>query len=134
MMRARFLGEEGFGTYDIDWSGPTFRRIDGEADVLVVPGFVDLHIHGAFGIDFMTASAGDMSTLCSRLEGLGYEAFLPTTVTASPEAVMTALHSLPDHRAIAGFHLEGPFISANYPGAQPFAFIDVPPERPSAGD
>jgi N-acetylglucosamine-6-phosphate deacetylase len=94
---------------------------------LIVPGFVDLHIHGALGIDFMTASRRDMETLCDHLEAVGYEAFLPTTVAASADDVLVALSNLPDRASVAGFHLEGPFIAPEHPGAQPReSIVDYP--------
>lgn len=87
------------------------------------PGFVDVHIHGAFGIDFMTSPKSRVAELANRLEEVGYRGFLPTTVTASLDDVRTALDNLPDHPLIWGFHLEGPFISKEYPGAQPESHI-----------
>ena len=120
------------GIYQVDWRTNEFTRADGSAEHLLVPGFVDLHIHGAFGIDYMTATSSEIRTLCSRLREVGYEAFLPTTVTASPEDVMHALEALPDDPMIRGFHLEGPFISAVFPGAQPKDGIAQPSGEPSA--
>src|SRR5688572_4022586 len=119
-MKYSYLGADGFGTYEVAWSGqPSFQRVEGVPDALLIPGFVDIHIHGAYGIDFMSASEGQMIELCEHLEKCGYEAFLPTTITAPPQDVLQAISNLPDHPLIAGFHLEGPFISADYPGAQP---------------
>lgn len=86
---------------------------------LQIFGLVDIHCHGAFGVDFMSASRQDLVDLSERLAGLGYAAWLPTTVTASLDDVRRALDSLPEHAMIPGFHLEGPFISPEYPGAQP---------------
>jgi N-acetylglucosamine-6-phosphate deacetylase len=131
--RFQFLGSSGFGVYEIE--GETATRVDGSADRLLVPGFVDIHIHGAFGVDFMSAqSPEDVSAWADRLVECGYEAFLPTTVTASPEDIRTALRNLPEHAAIAGFHLEGPFISRKYPGAQPQEWIVDPPLTDSVWD
>ncbi|MDI9635553.1 amidohydrolase family protein [Kamptonema cortianum] len=98
-----------------------------QSNLYLVPGFVDIHIHGAFGIDFMTASSAEMLTLADKLEEEGYEAFLPTTVTAPFLSVNRAFQVIPDHPAILGVHLEGPFISQKHPGAQPPADIaDIP--------
>jgi N-acetylglucosamine-6-phosphate deacetylase len=127
------LGPEGFGVYEVDWNptDPVFTRVSSPPKGLLVPGFVDIHIHGAFGIDFMSATVEDMTVLCRKLEAQGYEGFLPTTVTASPEDVQSALLSLPADPMILGFHLEGPFISPEYPGAQRPDLIATPP---GAGD
>lgn len=123
------LGPEGFGVYEVDWSAgaPSFTRVSKPPRGLLVPGFVDIHIHGAFGLDFMSGTRADMEELCRKLADVGYEAFLPTTVTASPADVLAALANLPDDPMIAGFHLEGPFISPDFPGAQPPSFIAQPP-------
>jgi N-acetylglucosamine-6-phosphate deacetylase len=130
------LGPDGFGTYRVDWSvsPPLFERVSQPPRGLLIPGFVDIHIHGAFGIDFMSASKADMGLLCQRLEAEGYEAFLPTTVTASTADVAGALSNIPDSPMVAGFHLEGPFISTKYPGAQPPSAIIGPPAGPSDWD
>ncbi|HEY0868314.1 MAG TPA: amidohydrolase family protein [Fimbriimonas sp.] len=116
-----------FGTYELDTeSGGYEHRLWEEDAPVVVPGFVDLHIHGGFGVDFMRATRAEMLTLCDRLAACGYEGFLPSTVTAGPEDVQRALDILPDHPMVLGFHLEGPFISPRYPGAQPKEFISGP--------
>lgn len=119
------LGPEGFGTYSVDWKddGPHFQLTDQTSDYCLVPGFVDIHCHGAMGVDFMSASRSDFDTLCDFLAAQGYEAFLPTTVTASADAVESALDDLPEHAMVPGFHLEGPFISPTFPGAQPLDAI-----------
>ncbi|MBC8065443.1 MAG: amidohydrolase family protein [Chlorobia bacterium] len=129
-----FLGPEGFGTYEVVWDGPTFRKVSAPPKALLIPGFVDIHIHGAFGFDFMSATMSEMAILCDRLEAEGYETFLPTTVTSSPSVVSKAISNLPDHPMIGGFHLEGPFLSPDYPGAQPPSEIVDPPIGDSEWD
>lgn len=133
---AEAMGPEGLGVYQIDWhrSPPQFRRVNQPPKGLIVPGFVDIHIHGAYGIDFMSASRSDMEHLCGKLAAIGYEGLLPTTVTASASDVRAALANLPDDPMILGFHLEGPFISPEFPGAQPQEFIVDPPLELSVWD
>lgn len=123
------LGPEGIGNYEVRWrpSGPEMRRVTKPARGFLIPGFVDLHIHGAFGIDFMTASVDEMVSLCDQLSKQGYEAFLPTTVTSTALDVMDALANIPSHPMIPGFHIEGPFISSRHPGAQPPGAIETAP-------
>jgi len=111
----------------------TTAPIDGTPDTYLVPGFVDQHIHGAFGIDFMSATPAQMGELAAGLRGKGYEFFLPTTVTASAEAVLRSADAL-DLPMAPGFHLEGPFISQTFPGAQPKEFIVEPPSPGSHWD
>jgi N-acetylglucosamine-6-phosphate deacetylase len=121
------LGPQGFGAYEVDWESGSWTRVSRPPQGLLIPGFVDIHIHGAFGIDFMSATSEEMVLLCQKLQAQGYETFLPTTVTASSEAILAAIGNLPSDPMITGFHLEGPFISSDYPGAQPPSAIALPP-------
>lgn len=124
------LGPAGWGVYEVDVrdGGPTFRPSNQSPRGILIPGFVDIHCHGAFGADFMSAETSGIEELCDRLWAVGYEAFLPTTVTARAEDARSAIGKLPNHPMIAGFHLEGPFISPKFPGAQPPGFIATPPD------
>lgn len=138
-MAARILetiGAEGFGSYRFEWApaGPSLERVSHAADGLLVPGFVDIHCHGAFGIDLMSAPVADIEHLCTRLEREGYDVFLPTTVTASAPEILNFLNRMPESAMIPGIHMEGPFISPKYPGAQPPSAIVDPPHRPSEWD
>lgn len=128
-------GEEGLDLVRFDTGTGEMSDIkNGEPEGVLVPGFVDIHIHGAFGIDFMSATKEQMSVLCAKLAADGYEGFLPTTVTAPAADVKKALSNLPSNPMILGFHLEGPFISPKFPGAQPKEFIVDPPDGPSEWD
>ena len=121
-------GPDGFGAYEVDWEGgPSFTRVNKKPHGLLIPGFIDIHVHGAFGIDFMSCTEKELGILCDKLAAQGYEGFLPTTITATAAEVASALEKLTDHEMILGFHLEGPFLSPNYPGAQPRHFIVDPP-------
>jgi N-acetylglucosamine-6-phosphate deacetylase len=97
-------------------------------------GFVDLHVHGGFGADFMNSPTDELVRWFDRLGEIGYRALLPTTVTAPVEAVLAAVDRLPDHPLVQGFHLEGPFLSTRYPGAQPPSAFAAIPEGPSEWD
>lgn len=133
--RYRCFGPEGFGTYQVDLTqGPLFERVESSSDRLLVGGFVDLHFHGAYGLDFMTATQADLLFLADKLAKEGYDAVLPTTVTAPLDDVLAAIANLPDDPIFPGFHLEGPFISREYPGAQPTEYILDPPVGPSPWD
>lgn len=132
--RVLALGPTGFGPHEFDPTTGALTACEGNATNLFIPGFVDVHFHGAFGIDFMSASPEEMLRLCGQLEGQGYDAVLPTTVTASVMAVQRALSALPTHPLVPGFHLEGPFISPKYPGAQPQDAILDPPSGASEWD
>jgi N-acetylglucosamine-6-phosphate deacetylase len=130
------IGPEGFNNYDVTWGpdGPIYARVEEAASAILAPGFVDLHIHGAFGIDFMSASKAELMILCRGLAKEGYEHFLATTVTASAEEVLAAFRQAPDDPILAGFHLEGPFISPKRVGAQPPEKVEIAPLPNSAWD
>jgi len=90
----------------------------------VVPGLVDIHVHGVKGFDVM---AGQGNEVVHELRQLGIEWCCPTTVTASPEDTVRALAAIDAGvPGFAGVHLEGPFISPNRPGAQPSEWIREP--------
>jgi len=96
------------------------------AETYILPGFVDLHVHGGGGADIM--EGGDAPTVVARTHaGYGTTALLATTVTASfddTERALVALASvcagrIPGGARVAGVHLEGPYISPKKLGAQP---------------
>ncbi len=132
----RMLGPGGLATYEANFENGFLRAYPANepADRFLVPGFVDIHIHGAFGIDFMTATPAQMVELADRLEARGVDAFFPTTVSASAKDVLKAVENMPDDPRMPGFHLEGPFISPKFPGAQPPEAILDPPTGKSEWD
>lgn len=135
--RYTMLGHGGLSAFDVRVQGGKLISAPAGREVcnFLVPGFVDIHIHGGFGIDFMSASAAQMLELAEKLGEKGYEAFLPTTVSASAKDVAHALENLPEDDRMPGFHLEGPFISPSFPGAQPKeSIIPPPPATEGKGD
>ena len=98
----------------------------GEHGPLILPGFVDLHVHGAAGVDIMQGgSAG--ATVARAHARHGTTSMLGTTMTAHPADIRRALAGLAPIIAtrpaaaarMLGVHLEGPFISPHKLGAQP---------------
>lgn len=92
------------------------------------PSFVDLHLHGAFGVDVLTASAADMDRLALALAARGVSGFLPTLVPQPLDemamtvtrlsAWMRARRSGDGRGAMPlGIHFEGPFVSRARCGA-----------------
>ena len=103
----------------------------------LAPGFIDLHVHGALGRDTMEASAEAFRAICDFHASGGTTSLLLTTATAPIEKIVDTLNAVRDstHRlggrwgptsAIAGVHVEGPFISRAKCGAQRKEFIQDP--------
>lgn len=97
---------------------------DMEGD-LVIPGLIDTHVHGAGGCDVMDSTPESLQTLAEALLKEGTTAFLPTTMSSSPEQLKRVLQNVTDFQRghlqgaeILGLHLEGPFLAVEFPGAQ----------------
>ena len=110
---------------------------------IVLPGFIDVHVHGVDGID--TLDGGDViGAIAERLPQFGVTGFCPTTVACAPDALREVLQSVSAIRAewqratgaasaatagarVLPAHLESNFINPDYRGAQPLACLRLPP-------
>ena len=104
------------------------------AGCYVVPGYVDIHIHGAMGADFSDGDPEGVRTMARFLLTQGVTSFLGTSMALS-EARLTEVYaaakhlfgqSLPDGATLRGINMEGPFFSQEKRGAQNPEFI-IPP-------
>lgn len=104
---------------------------------IVSAGFIDEHIHGAFGADAMDKSEKALSEISHALIREGTTAFLATTMTQSEENILSALSAIKNFilqggtserggARLIGAHLEGPFISEKHIGAQPLKYLKDP--------
>ena len=91
----------------------------------VVPGVIDVHSHGCIGIDTMDAKFKEM---CAFLGKKGTTSWLATTMTMDTESLRRVTAAKTDFPGaqILGLHLEGPYISLKYKGAQNEAYIKNP--------
>jgi N-acetylglucosamine-6-phosphate deacetylase len=102
-----------------------------EENQILVPGFVDKHIHGANNSDSMYPSEEHILNIAKTIAKEGVTSFLPTTMTQSVENINKALKNLGEYIAknhvegaeAVGIHLEGPFINKIFKGAQPEEYI-----------
>ncbi len=92
----------------------------------LAPGFIDLHVHGARGRDTMEGSAEAIAEICDFHATGGTTTLCLTTATAPLDEVVKVLANFRGHPQVAGFHLEGPFLSPERPGAQRAEFLREP--------
>ncbi|MBQ8428704.1 MAG: N-acetylglucosamine-6-phosphate deacetylase [Clostridia bacterium] len=101
---------------------------------IVLPGFIDEHIHGAGGSDGMDGTVEDVDKIAKTIAAEGTTSFLVTTMTQSPENITKAMKAVKTFRdekhkdgaRVLGVHLEGPFIAAAHKGAQPLEYVKTP--------
>jgi N-acetylglucosamine-6-phosphate deacetylase len=99
----------------------------------VVPGLIDVHVHGVSGIDSLDGD-GAVAAIAARLPRYGVTAFCPTTVACDPAALAIFLTDVarcrstlsPNAARVLPAHLESNFINPDYRGAQPLACLRSP--------
>lgn len=102
-----------------------------------VPGFVDAHINGIAGVDFLTADPSDYRAAAGSLAQTGVVAFQPTLVSSPLEsyrrplavAAVAMAEPGPGLPRVTGVHMEGPFLSREWPGAHDPANVMRPDPR-----
>ncbi|MDH4180048.1 MAG: N-acetylglucosamine-6-phosphate deacetylase, partial [Armatimonadota bacterium] len=117
----------GPGLADTDVS----ETIDAEGQI-VAPGYIDVHVHGSAGHDTMEGTREAIEGMAKFFAGHGVTSFCPTTLTASPQAIMASVRAVHDCQQNPvggaqplGVHLEGPYIEAGKKGAQPEEHISA---------
>jgi N-acetylglucosamine-6-phosphate deacetylase len=123
---------------------PANARVADFPDGILVPGFIDMHIHGGAGHDVMEAGDGALASVEQLLARHGVTSYFPTTVTAPTDTILSSLQRLADAIEAAedsrlagelrarplGIHLEGPFINHRRRGVHPSE--DLLPPAPEA--
>ena len=114
-------------------AGRITRRIDA-AGRRLLPGLIDLHVHGAIGHEAMDASPDGLREMARYYASHGVTGFLATTWTASGERILAAVKAaaqvygeIPGGAALLGVHLEGPYLNPEKCGSARHA--QHPPRR-----
>ena len=122
------------------WSGPAAgapsmeaQRTLARSGATVVPGFTDLHVHGAGGCDVSDGSADALEQVCRVHASHGTAALCATVLASSPDDTLKALEviraatgSRLGGALVLGAHLEGPFLNPSKAGAQPRTHLRQP--------
>jgi N-acetylglucosamine-6-phosphate deacetylase len=106
-------------------------------DKTAIPGFIDVHIHGAGGRDVMEGNEEALGTITRKVSQFGTTSFVATTVTASVDDTLRAVEGIAGYieqqyetdepRAdVLGIHFEGPFLSKERRGVHPSQWIQLP--------
>jgi N-acetylglucosamine-6-phosphate deacetylase len=109
----------------VPWPGDAERIEEG----VILPGFVDVHVHGGAGADFMDGSDEAAAAVAGLHAKNGTTAMAATTLSSSRDDLRTAIASIarntrrPGAAEICAIHLEGPYISPHRAGAQDVASI-----------
>ena len=106
-------------------------------DKTAIPGFIDIHIHGAGGHDVMEGNDTALRAITRKVSQYGTTSFVATTVTASIENTLRAVEGIAGYIAqqyeteepradVLGIHFEGPFISKERRGVHSAQWIQLP--------
>ena len=114
----------GFGNTPNFPHGSSLQLIDAQGDNLL-PGFIDLHVHGAMGHEVMDGSVSGLEEMSRFYASHGVTSFLATTWTANRESINKALDLVKELQGhiqggatLLGVHLEGPYLNPTRCGAQ----------------
>lgn len=132
-----FDSQGGFYFRDICVEGERFSTGSGSGEILdatgcyVIPGLIDIHIHGCMRHDFSDAEPEALCQMAKYQAANGITALCPTTMTLPEEMLAAACRNIRassclDGAAFVGINLEGPFVSPNKLGAQNPAFVQPP--------
>ena len=125
----------------IDYAGPMCEvpagaEIIDAGGLFLAPGFVDIHVHGGAGSDFMDAAGADIETVFRYHAAHGTTSLCPTTATAPLAETLSALEALERYRRgpqrfgrALGAHIEGPYLAMTKRGCHLPQYVRNPDER-----
>ena len=135
--RVRIASADGHRTVDVAYDGGVFTSIkpaSGDANLLMLPGFIDIHTHGADRIDVNHITGWDDVDRLSRFYAShGVTSVLLSVMTDTEDKMMELMVTLDKALStpvggadVMGIHLEGPFLCQEYKGAMPPELIRKP--------
>lgn len=102
-------------------------------DLRILPGFIDIHCHGAYGFDTNDANPEGLRKWAKGIVDEGVTSFLATTLTQSEEVLTNAVSNVAkvveegyEGAEILGIHFEGPYLNKAHKGAQPEEYCVKP--------
>jgi N-acetylglucosamine-6-phosphate deacetylase len=126
---------ERVGHYEPSLIPPGASRID-VGGLHIAPGFVDIHVHGGAGADFMDATLDDAAAVFRYHAAHGTTSQCPTTATAPIEEILAALDALAQYRSAGerwgralGAHIEGPYLARTKSGCHLPEHLRNPDDR-----
>ncbi len=110
------------------------HRVDHDyGNLRIVPGFMDIHCHGAYGFDTNDAHKEGLRTWTRNIPQEGVTSFLATTITQNDDVLLKAVENVAavmqegyEGAELLGIHMEGPFLAQAFKGAQPEQYIVSP--------
>ena len=113
--------------------------VDEEAQIIdvegktILPGFIDIHTHGAVGVDMNECDLEGLKKVCKFYASCGTTTFLPTILTDSKEVLLRCIRTIVEGKeyihsgaSIYGIHMEGPYLCKEYKGAMPEELLQLP--------
>ncbi len=114
-------------------STPSGYVVDEYHGMMIFPGLIDLHIHGALGEDATDSHPGGLMKVARFLAGHGVTAFLPTTMSERFNTLLSSVRNIKEvmknqaeGAQIVGIHLEGPYLAPERKGAHNPAYLKHP--------
>ncbi len=125
-------GDKIAGIYPPERLAPAADTVFDAAGAMLMPGFIDIHFHGAAGHDVTDGSVEAIERIAEAKLRDGVTSICPTTLTLPEDQLAASLRMVAEYAAtptfakVAGVHLEGPFINCTCTGAQNPAFVRAP--------
>ena len=123
------------GVHERDVDVPDATELDAGGRY-IAPGFIDIHVHGGGGCDFMDGTEATFLTIAELHARYGTTSLVPTTLTAEKEDLFQTLDAFEQARRnnprganLLGMHLEGPYLAQSQRGAQDPRYIRNPDAR-----